>query len=376
MENISKFEIVDSPEALQQSMASEAAAPVQETAPVQDNVPPVVPQPEPTPDNQPQAPQPEQPMESTPYVDSEPAPVQENPAASPQYSDQEIEGAVFSFLSERLGRDVNSMDDLTYQAEPQRALDERVEAIAKFVDETGRKPEDWFAYQSLNPSEMDDLTAVRINMASKYPNLTQDEVGLLVQSKYKLDSDMYSDEEVRMSQLQLKIDGSEAKQGISSLRDSYAAPQAEEQSVDNIEGFIDEEWISKMEREVDSLTGLEFNLGNEKSFTFSLDDSYKSELKSKNARLEQFFDPYVREDGSWDYDTLSSHRALIDNVDTIIQSAYRQGMSDGQRTVVTTAANVSMDAPQRGNTGQEVSPLVAGLKNIMKGQAGKMTFKI
>ena len=376
MENISKFEIVDSPEALQQSMASEAAAPVQETAPVQDNVPPVVPQPEPTPDNQPQAPQPEQPMESTPYVDSEPAPVQENPAASPQYSDQEIEGAVFSFLSERLGRDVNSMDDLTYQAEPQRALDERVEAIAKFVDETGRKPEDWFAYQSLNPSEMDDLTAVRINMASKYPNLTQDEVGLLVQSKYKLDSDMYSDEEVRMSQLQLKIDGSEAKQGISSLRDSYAAPQAEEQSVDNVEGFIDEEWISKMEREVDSLTGLEFNLGNEKSFTFSLDDSYKSELKSKNARLEQFFDPYVREDGSWDYDTLSSHRALIDNVDTIIQSAYRQGMSDGQRNVVTTAANVSMDAPQRGNTGQETSPLVAGLKNIMKGQAGKMTFKI
>ena len=255
-------------------------------------------------------------------------------------------------------------------------MDERVEAIAKFVEETGRKPEDWFAYQSLNPSEMDDLTAVRINMASKYPNLTQDEVGLLVQSKYKLDSDMYSDEEVRMSQLQLKIDGAEAKQGISSLRDSYAAPQTEEQPMGDVEGFIDDEWISKMEREVDTLTGLEFDLGNERSFTFSLDDSYKSELKSKNARLEQFFDPYVREDGSWDYDTLSSHRALIDNVDKIIQSAYRQGMSDGQRNVVTTAANVSMDTPQRGNTGQETSPLVAGLKNIMKGQAGKMTFKI
>ena len=374
MENISKIEIVDSPEALQQSMQADSA-PV-EQAPVQDNVPPAVPQPEPTPDNQPQAPQPEQPMESTPYVDPEPAPVQETPAATPQYSEQEIEGAVFSFLSERLGRDVASFDDLTYQAEPQRVLDERVEAIAKFVEETGRKPEDWFAYQSLNPSEMDDLTAVRINMASKYPNLTQDEVGLLVQSKYKLDSDMYSDEEVRMSQLQLKIDGAEAKQGISSLRDSYAAPQAEEQPMGDVEGFIDDEWISKMEREVDTLTGLEFDLGNERSFTFSLDDSYKSELKSKNARLEQFFDPYVREDGSWDYDTLSSHRALIDNVDKIIQSAYRQGMSDGQRNVVTTAANVSMDTPQTGNTGQEVSPLVAGLKQIIKGQSNKMSFKI
>ena len=376
MENISKFEIVDSPEALQQSMASEVDAPVQETAPVQDNVPPAVPQPEPTPDNQPQAPEPVQQMESTPYVDPEPAPVQETPAASPQYSDQEIEGAVFSFLSERLGRDVASLDDLTYQAEPQRVLDERVEAIAKFVEETGRKPEDWFAYQQLNPSEMDDLTAVRINMATQYPNLTQEEVGMLVQSKYKLDSDMYSDDEVRMSQLQLKIDGAEAKKGISTLRDGYAAPQAQEPAETDMEGFIDDEWINKMEREVDSLNGLEFDLGNDKSFTFSLDDSYKSELKSKNARLEQFFDPYVREDGSWDYDTLSSHRALIDNVDTIIQSAYKQGMSDGQRNVVTTAANVSASTPQTGNTGQETSPLVAGLKNIMRGQAGKMTFKI
>ena len=77
MENISKLEIVDSPEALQQSMQAESA-PV-EQAPVQDNVPPAVPQPEPTPNNQPQAPEPEQPMESTPYVDPEPAPVQETP---------------------------------------------------------------------------------------------------------------------------------------------------------------------------------------------------------------------------------------------------------------------------------------------------------
>ena len=150
-------------------------------------------------------------------------------------------------------------------------------------------------------------------MASKYPNLTQDEVGLLVQSKYKLDSDMYSDEEVRMSQLQLKIDGAEAKQGINTLRDSYAAPQAEEQPTGDVEGFIDDEWISKMEREVDTLTGLEFDLGNESPSP--LDDSYKSELKSKR-RLEQFFDPYVREDGSWDYDTLFA------------QSPYRQRRPD------------------------------------------------
>lgn len=369
MENeVTKFEILDSAEALQQSLAADQSE-------IQENVPLAAPQPEPATESQPQAFEPEQTMDSTPYVDPEAAPTQPQETTEPQYSEQEVESAVFNFLSERLGREVNSIDDLNTQAAPQQVLDERIEAIARFVEETGRKPEDWFAYQSLNPSEMDDVTAVRINMASQYPNLTQDEVSMLIQSKYKLDSDVYSEEEVRMSQLQLKIDGSEAKSKIENLRNSYKAPEQNEAVSLEAESFIDDEWINKMEQEVDSLTGLEFDLGNDKTFTFSLDDHYKSELKRKNAQLEQFFDPYVREDGSWDYDTLSSHRALIDNVDQIMSSAYRQGLSDGQRNVVTQAANVSVDTPQNGNTGQEESPLVAGLKQIMS-QSGGMTFKI
>ena len=52
-----------------------------------------------------------------------------------------------------------------------------------------------------------------------------------------------------------------------------------------------------MSREVDSLSGLEFDLGGDKTFEFGLDDDYKSQLKTKNARLDEFFDSYVREDG-------------------------------------------------------------------------------
>lgn len=372
MENeITKFEILDSPEALQQSMANEQQAPAPEATPepAQDVVPPVIPQPEPQPVQEPTP-------EPTPMPEAQPAPepIKETQPTAPQYSDQEVEGAVFSFLSERLGRDISSFDDLAVQEQKAKVLDERIEAIANFVQETGRRPEDWFAYQSLNPSEMDDLTAVRINISSQYPNLSSEEVNMFVQNKYKLDADIYSDDEVRMSQLQLKIDASEAKNKIEDIRSTYKAPETQEQSLET-QNFIDDEWISKMEKEVDALTGLEFDLGGDKSFTYSLDSVYKSELKEKNARLEQFFDPYVRPDGSWDYDTLSSHRALIDNVDQIIRSAYQQGMSDGQRNVVSQAANVSVETPQTGAVGKEESPLVAGLKNIMGGNRG-MTFKI
>ena len=83
------------------------------------------------------------------------------------------------------------------------------------------------------------------------------------------------------------------------------------------ESIIDDNWISEMSKEVDALTGLEFDLGDEKTFEFGLDDQYKSQLKNRNARLDEFFDPYVREDGTWDYDLLSSHMAVIDNIDSI-----------------------------------------------------------
>ena len=131
-----------------------------------------------------------------------------------------------------------------------------------------------------------------------------------------------------------------------------------------------------MSYNVDALTGLEFDLGGDKTFTFGLDDASKGELKQKNAQLENYFDPYVREDGSWDYDTLSSHRAVVDNIDTIVQSAYRQGMSDGQRGVVTNAANVQTAAPNDASGQNQPNPLADQVRQILQKNNSKVTFNI
>lgn len=363
------FEIFESTEALQASMNQSEApaqeAPVQEAAPVETQ---------------------QAPIQESPYVDPEAAPAeptQETFESAPEpqvqqqatdYSDQEIEGAVMSFLSERLGRDITSFEDLTPVTEPANPLDERVEAIAKFVQETGRSPQDWFTYQSLNPSEMDDVMAVRVNMATEYKDLSGQEIDLLMQSKYKLNPDIHSEEEIQLSQLQLKIDAAESRKRIVDLRESYRAPEVEQQNRE-VESIVDEQWIANMNREVDSLTGLEFDLGSDKTFTFGLEDSYKSQLKDKNARLDEYFDPYIRDDGSWDIDTLSSHRALIDNIDQIAQSLYRQGLSDGQRGLVEKAANVQASTPQQQTNNNDSDPVISQLKQIMGGNSG-MRFKI
>ncbi len=324
----------------------------------------VAPEPQPEPEQPtPEAVQePQVETQTTEEIIDEPQPDQQQ--AQQEYAPEEIENAVFGFLSEKLGRNINSIDDLQEQKQEQRELDERISAIAEFVENTGRDPRDWFVYQSLNPSEMDDLTAIQVQMTSDYPNLSQDEVATLVSSKYKLDPDLNSEDEVKLSRLQMKIDATNARKGIEDLRLQYQAPERKEVT-EEPSSLIDDEWVSNMKSELDSMEGIEFNLGNDKTFTFGMDDNYKSQLAEKNTRLDDFFNPYVREDGSWDYDMLNMHRAVIDNVETIVQSVYRQGMSDGQRGIVQNAANATPTSPNQANAQPASDPLAQQLRQIL-----------
>jgi hypothetical protein len=372
-EQFEKVEIFDTPEQLAASMQADAQTTTTEEAPQQES------QPVSEPDVQEQPPQETQPEvethpEQQPQVEQQETNAPQETVEQPQYSEDQIEEAVFSYMSEKLGRNVTSMDDFVNTPQEQAPLDERIAAIAEFVETTGRTPQDWFKYQSLNPTEMGDLTAVKVDMASKYPNLSNDEINLLIKNNYKSDVETHGEEQVQLSQLQLKIDAETARKNISEIRQKYSAPEVQQAQQ---ESFINDDWIGQMSSEVDQLTGLEFDLGNDKSFTFGLDDNYKSQLKDKNTRLEEYFDEFVRQDGSWDFDALSSHRAVIDNIDQIVSAAYKQGMGDGQRGLVDKAANVSTASPNQGtNSNQSNNPLAEQVKDIMRNNSSKMTFNI
>lgn len=377
-EQFQKAEIFDTPEQLAASMAQDAQPQVES--------------------------QPEQPA-STPYVDPEPAPTEEpstleqiaqpdgnqqeeyirnreyyqnnsNDGYEEDYSDEEIEAAVYTYLSERLGREINSFDELSQN----NSVDERVQAIADFVQETGRNPEDWFTYQSMNTSEMDDLTAVRVQMSQDYPNLSFEEINMLVGSKYKLDPNVYDERDVQLSTLQLKIDAEDARGGIEKIREQFKAPAPREeqgQYYDEDAMYIDDAWMQNMATETDAMEALEFDLGGDRTFTYSLGDDHRRRLIQRNSQIDNFFDNYVYEDGSWDYDKLNSHFAVIDNIDTIVASAYRQGLGDGQKAVVSNAANVSMDtSPSSSQNLNQENPLAAQVRDLLRGNSSKMTFKI
>ena len=271
-------------------------------------------------------------------------------------SEQELQEMAVSMVSEMLGYEDLSLEQLSEMLnsepeEPQLQIDERLKPILDFVEQTGRSPEDWFRYQQLNPSEMDDLSAVRLSIRNDYPDLTAQEVDRLMTRKYKLDPERFDEDEVADSALQLKIDATKARKDISSLRDGFTMPVETATTKGEIESPFDESWYSNMQEETSALEAVAFNLPNGKEFNYGLRDEYRQQLVDKNSRLEEFFDQYVENNGTWNIDKLNMHQTVVDNIDEIVKSVYQQGLSDGQRKVVSNASNVQAQSPS--NTPQE-----------------------
>jgi hypothetical protein len=336
---------------------------ISDTMPGGDNTAPQEAQPQ---EAQPEQPQAEQqvtaPEPSAPVVSAEPAPaaqevqqetapVQEStpePVQQEQSSFNEDLSALESFfgaLSEtqtETPRQADSTESITATE-----IDPRIQVIADFVEKTGRSPEDWFRYQALDPSEMDDRTAMRVQMASEYPSLANDEIDLLINSKYKTDDSMYNDEEVRLANLQLKIDAEKARNSIGTLRNDYTSPvfetsnQAEEEP-----NPFDQSWLNANQKSLGELGEIAFDLPGGKAFNFGVPQDYRNELGKSNSDMTAYFDKYVGSEGQWDHDLWNMHRTVTDNLPQILNNIYSQGLSDGQRTIVEKAANIDPQQPQ------------------------------
>ncbi|MBT5122706.1 MAG: hypothetical protein HOM38_08280 [Euryarchaeota archaeon] len=266
-------------------------------------------------------------------------------------SDEEYEVMLVQAVGEMLGLEGVNKEQLlerlnTEQTPAPVELDPAVKVIADFVAETGRSVEEWFAYQSLNPSEMDDVSVMRNNLQRQYPDLSNEDANLLLENKYKLDTDLNTEQDARLGSLQLKMDAQNARKELESVRSNYLAPVAKAEPVqapvqEEIESPITSEWISAMSNVADDMEALEFNVGKDQSFAFGISDTYKAELKQSNAKMDEYFDQYVSDAGDWDFEKLNVHRTILDNIENIVDAAFKQGLSQGTSNVVKQAVNPS-----------------------------------
>ena len=268
-----------------------------------------------------------------------------------EISDDEV---VLQYLSEKLGRDLTSFDDLNMtseQADYDDFASDQLRVINEYVKNTGRTVQDYLNTQTVDLSNVSDDAVLKEYLRLDNPDLTEAELNDYMTATYKMDKEEYSTRDMNAGKVQLKNDARAARDYFNEVKEEYAMPTESEDS--SISQEDREEWISTMSAEVDDLDGISFTMNDQgEEFIYKLDDDARNEIKGYNSDLESFFDQYVDEGGNWDFDKLNTDMYILNNIDKIVRGVANQYRSKGTESVINEIKNPSFtqdkqEAPQR-----------------------------
>jgi hypothetical protein len=277
--------------------------------------------------------------EETTNVEEQPQTSQ--PQEGEEISDDEI---VLQYLSEKLGRDLTSFDDLntttSTETENNDFASEQLQVINEYVKNTGRTVQDYLNTQTVDLTNVSDDALMKEYLRIDNPNLTDAELNDYMATTYKTDKEAYSERETNAGKVQLMKDAKAARDYFNQVKEDYAMPiKADDPAVSEAERG---EWLSQMEGTVDDLEGLSFSMNDKgDEFIYNLDDDARQEIKGYNSNLENFFDKYVNESGDWDFDALNTDMYILNNIDKIVRGVANQYRSKGTESVINEIKNPS-----------------------------------
>jgi hypothetical protein len=271
--------------------------------------------------------------------------VEEQPQTSQPQEGEEIsdDEVVLQYLSEKLGRDLTSFDDLnttSTETESNDFASEQLQVINEYVKNTGRTVQDYLNTQTVDLTNVSDDALMKEYLRLDNPNLTDAELNDYMATTYKTDKEAYSDRETNAGKVQLMKDAKAARDYFNQVKEDYAMPvKADDPAVSEEERG---EWLGQMESEVDDLEGLSFAMNDQgEEFVYNLDDDARQEIKGYNSNLENFFDKYVNESGDWDFDALNTDMYILNNIDKIVRGVANQYRSKGTESVINEIKNPS-----------------------------------
>jgi hypothetical protein len=271
--------------------------------------------------------------------------VEEQPQTSQPQEGEEIsdDEVVLQYLSEKLGRDISSFDDLNTTGEQTESNDfasEQLQVINEYVKNTGRTVQDYLNTQTVDLTNVSDDALMKEYLRIDNPNLTDAELNDYMATTYKTDKEAYSERETNAGKVQLMKDAKAARDYFNQVKQDYAMPvKADDPAVSEAERG---EWLSQMEGTVDDLEGLSFSMNDKgDEFIYNLDDDARQEIKGYNSNLENFFDKYVNESGDWDFDALNTDMYILNNIDKIVRGVANQYRSKGTESVINEIKNPS-----------------------------------
>tara|TARA_R100000951_G_scaffold25507_1_gene21718 strand:- start:48 stop:1127 length:1080 start_codon:yes stop_codon:yes gene_type:complete len=276
-------------------------------------------------------------------------------------SDQQVEGeeisddeVVLQYLSEKLGRDLTSFDDLnttSAQTESNDFASEQLKVINDYVKNTGRTVQDYLNTQTVDLSNVSDDAVMKEYLRLDNPNLTEAELSDYMAATYKMDKDEYTSRDMNAGKVQLMKDAKTAREYFDKVKQDYAMPT--ESNSPEVSEQERTEWLGQMESEVNDLEGLSFEMNDQgEEFVYNLDDDARQEIKGYNSNLENFFDKYIDKGGNWNFDALNTDMYILNNMDKIVRGVANQYRSKGTESVINEIKNPSFTqdkqaAPQK-----------------------------
>lgn len=298
-------------------------------------------------------------------------PVQEQ-VQQPSASD--INEGFVKYMNEQFGTEFNSVDEAKNALSPRELsfANEQIAQMNKFVGETGRSVIDYLRTQTVDYSKMSNENVMRVYMKQDNPDLTNEEVNLLVTSKYKLGNTSGSETDKKLAQIELKRDVNNARKELLNLQEQYRMPQENKGMSNEEANEIREKWVNNMKTEVNDVESLSFEINDKgEVFDFQLNDQHKENLVKSNSNLNNFFDRYTSEEGNWNFDKLNLDMFVLDNFQDIIRSVASQYRSKGTEQVVRDIKNPSFNSEPKDATGESKS-IIEQLDNQIHGGTGSL----
>lgn len=289
--------------------------------------------------------------------------VEEPVVETPEVSAQEMsETDVLSYITNKYGEEVSSLDDFIVKRNASEELPEDVKAYFEYKKETGRSISDFVKlqqdYDSMNP---DSLIASYYSATEE--GLDSEDIQYLMDDKFGFDEDLDDDKEKKKKQLAKKRELSKAKKYFKEQKEKYKLPlesrevvsESNKKEVEAYRKYIEEnaayekeaanklQWFKEETNKVfnKDFKGFEFVI-NDKKISYlpgSVED-----VKSSQSSIDNFIQRYVDNRGLVK-DTAQYHRALsmAMNPDKYAKFFYEQGKADAVDNISKKTKNINMD---------------------------------
>ncbi len=295
------------------------------------------------------------------------------------------EDVIFKQLSEKLGREIKSYDDLKPSEQTAVELDPQVKLINEWKEKTGRPVEDFFKFQK-DYTQVSDADVAREFLQLEYPTFTREEINLELENLLPSEDDL--DSEAAKKSLELKKYAIKGRKALEALKQDLGTPSTNSltpeikqklEFADKVQSQItaneamQADYNKQIEQASLSNSAMKLNLDDSLSIDFKIPDEDRKTLPTLLNEMPH----WRKEDGSWNHQAVVEDAIKIKYFDSMIRLAYEQGLNSGKDDILKQAKNTTLGNPNTESSEQGTGskkPIIEDIDKILGKQKLSMKY--